>query len=74
MGVLESVQRHAVAYAPVVPTMLMYLLQHSELRRFNLKSLRRVIGGGTALPEALRSAFEEAAGCRVEQVYGLSKH
>ncbi len=71
--VLESVERHGVAYAPVVPTMLMYLLQHPELGRFNLKSLRRVISGGAALPEALRAAFEKAVGCRVEQGYGLSE-
>ncbi len=71
--VLESIERHRVAYVPVVPTMLLYLLQHPELSRFNLKSLRRVISGGAALPEALRMAFEQACGCRVEQGYGLSE-
>jgi long-chain acyl-CoA synthetase len=71
--VFETIERHRVQYLQVVPTMIVYLLNHPERERFNLSSLRRIISGGAALPEALRDAFEKAVHCRVEQGYGLSE-
>jgi long-chain acyl-CoA synthetase len=70
---LQLIERHQVRYIPAVPAMLVYMLQHPERARFNTSSLRRVINGGAALPEAVRVSFERAFGCRVEQGYGLSE-
>ncbi len=71
--VFQAIERHQAQYMPVVPTMLIYLLNHPERSRYNLTSLRRITSGGMALPEAVRVAFEEACNCRVEQGYGLSE-
>lgn len=71
--IFEIVERHQVGYLPVVPTMLVYLLQHPERTKFNLSSLYRVTIGGAALPEKLRSEFQKVFPCRVEQGYGLSE-
>ena len=71
--VFAAIERHRIEYMPVVPTMLVYLLNHPEPKRCDLSSLRRVISGGAALPEQVRASFEKVCGCRVEQGYGLSE-
>jgi long-chain acyl-CoA synthetase len=72
--VLEAIERYRVRYMPVVPTMLVYLLNHPERARFDTSSLYRITAGGAALPEQVRLDFERAfPGCRVQQGYGLSE-
>jgi long-chain acyl-CoA synthetase len=71
--VLELIERYRVEYMPVVPTMLVYLLNHPDRQRYNVSSLTRITSGGAALPERLRLDFEQAFECRVQQGYGLSE-
>lgn len=71
--IFEIVEYHRVGYLPVVPTMLVYLLHHHERAKFNLSSLYRITIGGAALPEKLRSEFQQVFPCRVDQGYGLSE-
>lgn len=70
---LEAIERHQVRYLPVVPTMLMYLLQHPDRERRDLSSLARITSGGAALPEPLRAQIERVFRCRIDQGYGLSE-
>ena len=69
----QAVERYRAIYMPVVPTMLVYLLNHPERERYDTSSLQRIVNGGAALPEHLRVAFESVFHCRVEQGYGLSE-
>jgi long-chain acyl-CoA synthetase len=69
----EAIEQHRVRYFPVVPTMLVYLLNHPERERYNTSSLFRITSGGAALPEKLRQDTERIFGCRVDQGYGLSE-
>jgi long-chain acyl-CoA synthetase len=71
--VMAAIERYRVEYMPVVPTMLVYLLNHPDRERYNLSSLTRITSGGAALPERLRLDFEQAFQCRVQQGYGLSE-
>jgi long-chain acyl-CoA synthetase len=71
--VLEAIERYRVQYMPVVPTMLVYLLNHPDRERYHLESLTRITSGGAALPERLRLDFEKAFQVRILQGYGLSE-
>ncbi|HEV2690013.1 MAG TPA: AMP-binding protein, partial [Bryobacteraceae bacterium] len=71
--VLEAIERFKIQYMPVVPTMLVYLLNHPERHRYDLSSLTRITSGGAALPERLRVDFERTFQCRIHQGYGLSE-
>ncbi len=73
LRVLETVERYRIQYMSVVPTMLVYLLNHPERGRFDLSCVRRITSGGAALPEQLRTDFERAFGARIDQGYGLSE-
>ena len=71
--VFEAIERHQIQYFPVVPTMLVYLLNHPDRERYNLSSLSRITSGGAALPDRLRVDFERVFQCRIQQGYGLSE-
>ncbi len=71
--VLDTIERYRVRYLPVVPTMLVYLLNHPERERFNTSSLFRITSGGAPLADRLRQEAERAFGCRIDQGYGLSE-
>ena len=71
--VFDAIERYQIQYMPVVPTMLVYLLNYPDRERYNLASLTRITCGGAALPERLRVDFEQVFHCRVQQGYGLSE-
>ncbi|MBZ5609440.1 MAG: AMP-binding protein [Acidobacteriia bacterium] len=71
--VLELIERYRVRYLPVVPTMLVYLLNHPERARYDTSSLFRITSGGAPLPDRLRLETERVFGCRIDQGYGLSE-
>jgi len=71
--VFQAIERFQVQYMPVVPTMLVYLLNHPERTRYNLSSLTHITSGGAPLPEPLRLEFERVFQCRIQQGYGLSE-
>jgi len=58
---------------PAVPTLFTALLNHKGISRKDLTSLKFCISGGAPLPQVVRKSFEEFAGCRVVEGYGLSE-
>ncbi|MGD0435246.1 MAG: AMP-binding protein [Bryobacteraceae bacterium] len=71
--VFEAIEKYRVRHLPVVPTMLVYLLNHPERGRFDTSSLYRITSGGAALPDRLRQEAERVFQCRIDQGYGLSE-
>ena len=58
---------------PAVPTLFTALLDHPGISSKDLMSLKFCISGGAPLPQVVRKGFEEFAGCRVVEGYGLSE-
>ncbi len=71
--IFETIQRHQVGYFLMVPTMLVYLLQHPARSNYDFSGLYRIITGGAPLPEQLRLSFQQTFQCRVDQGYGMSE-
>jgi long-chain acyl-CoA synthetase len=71
--VLQAIELYGVRYLPVVPTMLVYLLNHPERERYDTSSLFRITSGGAPLPDRLRQEVERVFQCRIDQGYGLSE-
>jgi len=70
---LRLIEEFNVTVTALVPTMLVYLLDHPDAATRDTSSLRWVVSGGAALPVEVQRDFEQRFGCTVLQGYGLSE-
>lgn len=71
--VLQTIQQYGTTGFPGVPTMFQALLDHPDLARTDLSTLKVCISGGAPLPGPLREKFEAATGVRLVEGYGLTE-
>ncbi|WP_417320326.1 long-chain-fatty-acid--CoA ligase [Erythrobacter aureus] len=71
--VLQTIEEYGATGFPGVPTMFQALLDHPDLAKTDLSSLRICISGGAPLPGPLREKFEAATGVRLVEGYGLTE-
>ena len=70
VNIFECIQQHRITNIFVAPTMLKRLIDHPDIGRFDLGSLKSVIyGGAPMLVEDLLRALEQLGPCLV-QLYG----
>jgi long-chain acyl-CoA synthetase len=72
--VIELIEQHRATVLPAVPTMLTMILNHPEIDRYDLSSLRQVICGAAPLAPELAIAFQRRFGCRVTEAYGMTEN
>jgi long-chain acyl-CoA synthetase len=70
---LRLIEEMGVTVTALVPTMMVYMLEHPDASTRDTSSLRWVISGGAALPLEVQRDFESRFGCTVLQGYGLSE-
>ena len=58
---------------PGVPTLYSAILNHPDLERYDLTSLKFCVSGGAGLPPKVKKDFERLAGCSLVEGYGLSE-
>ena len=71
--VLETIERYGATGFPGVPTMFQALLDHPDLAKTDMSSLKVCISGGAPLPAPLREKFEAATDVRLVEGYGLTE-
>jgi long-chain acyl-CoA synthetase len=71
--VLQSIVKHRATMLEGVPTMYMYLLDYPQLKAFDLSSLTRCTVGGQTMPEAKMREVEEAFGCPLIELWGMTE-
>jgi fatty-acyl-CoA synthase len=71
--VLELVEAERATVLPAVPTMLIHLLDHPDLARRDVSTLRQVLSGGTAVPAALVRRLDTELGLRCCVMWGLTE-
>jgi len=71
--VLKTIEAHKATGFPGVPTMFQAMLDHPDLAKTDLSSLKVCISGGAPMPATVHDAFEEATGVRVVEGYGLTE-
>ena len=67
------IPRYHVTAWPLIPTMVVDLLASPNAARFDLGSLRRMSGGGAAMPEAIATKLDEMLGITFVEGYGLTE-
>ncbi|WP_086617754.1 AMP-binding protein [Erythrobacter tepidarius] len=71
--VLMTIQRYRCTGFPGVPTMFQAMLDHPDLPKTDLSSLKVCISGGAPMPGPVHVRFEEATGVRLVEGYGLTE-
>ena len=71
--VLATLQDEAVTITNLIPTMLNSLVNHPEVGRFNLGSLRLLLSGGAPIAPALVRRIVALFQCEYVQTYGMTE-
>jgi fatty-acyl-CoA synthase len=72
-AVFELIQNERVTLFSLVPTMANALVNHPEIGKYDLSSVRMIVIGGAASTPELVKAVEEKFGCECYSGYGLSE-
>jgi acyl-CoA synthetase (AMP-forming)/AMP-acid ligase II len=73
-GFCELVQNEKVTMTQLVPTMLAMIIEHPDVDKYDLSSLRAVTIGGAALPLGLKTKAEKKiAGLKAASGYGMTE-
>jgi fatty-acyl-CoA synthase len=70
---LRLIEQEGITKILGVPTIFNGLLQHPDLKKYDLGSLKEVIIGGAASPLALIEKLEAEIGCKAIVGYGLTE-
>lgn len=71
---MEIIERNRVTSTVLVPTMINFLINHPEIGKYDLSSLRRITYGASPMPvELLKRAMKIFPECEFIQGYGQSE-
>jgi fatty-acyl-CoA synthase len=72
-SIFELLETEKVTFSAAVPTVWQMLLQHLRAENLKPSTLRRVVIGGSAVPEALVRAFRDDYGVDVVHAWGMTE-
>jgi len=72
-SIYELLESEGVTFSGAVPTVWQGLLQFLQSSKSKLTTLKRVVIGGSAVPEALMRAFKEDYGVDVVHAWGMTE-
>jgi fatty-acyl-CoA synthase len=72
-SILELLETEKVTFSAAVPTVWQMLLAHLKATGETLTTLKRVVIGGSAVPEAIVRAFHDDYGVEVIQAWGMTE-
>ena len=72
-SVHDLLEREEVTFSAAVPTVWQMLLTHLRETNGKLSTLRRVVIGGSAVPEAIVRAFRDDYGVSVTHAWGMTE-
>jgi len=67
------IERHGVTLAMGVPTVWLGLIDHLDRTGGETPSLKRIVVGGSGIPDALRARLEERLGVTVQTSWGMTE-
>ena len=72
-SIYELLESEEVTFSAAVPTVWQMLLTHMRENSLGLSTLKRVVIGGSAVPEALVRAFRDDYGVSVTHAWGMTE-
>ena len=71
--VLKAIQKWKPSLFPGAPTMYIAVINHPDIKKYDLKSIKACLSGAAALPLEVQKTFEAITGGRLVEGYGLSE-
>ncbi len=72
-AILEAIHKHRINFYPAVPTIYVGLLNHPDLAKFDISSIKGCFSGAAPLPVEVIKEFESKTGSQICEGYGLSE-
>ncbi|WP_077327312.1 long-chain-fatty-acid--CoA ligase [Virgibacillus siamensis] len=70
---LKTIQKQKPTIFPGAPTIYIGLLNHPDLKKYDLSSIEACISGSAPLPAEVQEQFEKVTGGRLVEGYGLTE-
>ena len=70
---LESITKFKVTFAPLVPTMYIGMLDHPDIKKKDLTSIKGCFSGSAPLPLEVINNFQEITGSIIVEGFGLTE-
>lgn len=70
---LEAIAKFKPTFAPLVPTMYIGILQHPDVDKADMTSIRGCFSGSAPLPVEVIKEFESRTGATIVEGYGLTE-
>ncbi|XQY90928.1 AMP-binding protein [Metabacillus sp. HB246100] len=70
---LKTIEKQKPTLFPGAPTIYIALLNHQDIKKYNLSSIKCCISGSAPLPVEVQEKFEQVTGGKLVEGYGLSE-
>ncbi|MFC4075684.1 long-chain-fatty-acid--CoA ligase [Salinithrix halophila] len=70
---LKVIEREKPNFFPGAPTMYVALINHPDIRKYDLSSIQACLSGSAPLPLVVQEQFEKLTGGRLVEGYGLTE-
>ena len=71
--VLKTIHKHKPTIFPGAPTIYIGILNHPDLKKYDLSSIKACLSGSAPLPVEVQEQFERVTGGKLVEGYGLSE-
>jgi long-chain acyl-CoA synthetase len=70
---LKNISKYKPTFAPLVPTMYIGMLNHPDMTKIDLTSIKGCFSGSAPLPQEVIKAFEEKTKATIVEGFGLTE-
>jgi long-chain acyl-CoA synthetase len=71
--VLKTIHKQKPTIFPGAPTMYIALINHPNIKKYNMSSVEVCVSGSAPLPLEVQEVFEELSGARLIEGYGMTE-